>query len=55
MTCALGDVLLKSKERQAGLRGREPAVSDAQCETMTSAIDSTMERIPASVFPIPRL
>ena len=48
----MGGVLLESTEWQAGLRDRELAVSEAQRRTVMPAIESTIELIKASVFPI---
>ena len=52
MSHAMGGVLLESTEWQAGLRDRELAVSEAQRRTVMPAIESTIELIKASVFPI---
>ena len=49
---AIGGVLLESTEWQAGLRDRELAVSDAQRETVTPAIESTIKLIKTNIFPI---
>ncbi len=52
MSHAMGGVLLENTEWQAGLRDRELAVSDAQRETVTPAIKSTIEQIKTNIFPI---
>lgn len=52
MSHALGGVLLESTEWQGGLRDREVAVSDAQRETVTPAIESTIALVKSNIFPI---
>jgi acetoin utilization protein AcuC len=49
---ALGGVMLESTEWQGGLRDRELVVSDAQRDTVMPAIQSTIELIKTSIFPI---
>ena len=49
---AIGGVLLESTEWQGGLRDRELPVSDSQRETVMPALDTTIEKIKANIFPI---
>jgi len=49
---AVGGVLLESTEWQGGLRDRELAVSDSQRETVMPALEATIEKIKANIFPI---
>ena len=49
---AIGGVLLESTEWQGGLRDRMLAVSESQRETVMPAIDATIEKIKANIFPI---
>lgn len=52
MSHALGGVLLESTEWQGGLGDRVLAVSDAQRQTVLPAIDSTIKKIKANIFPL---
>jgi len=49
---AIGGVLLESAEWQGGLRDRALAVSESQRATVTPAIEATVEKIKANIFPI---
>ena len=49
---AIGGVLLESTEWQGGLRDRELPVTDSQRETVMPALDATIEKIRANIFPI---
>ena len=49
---AIGGVLLESTEWQGGLRDRELPVTDSQRETVMPALDATIEKIKATIFPI---
>jgi len=49
---AIGGVLLESTEWQPGLRDRELPVTDSQRETVMPALDGTIEKIKATIFPI---
>ncbi len=48
----IGGVLLESTEWQGGLRDRELPVTDSQRETVMPALDVTIEKIKANIFPI---
>jgi acetoin utilization protein AcuC len=52
MSHAIGGVLLESTEWQGGLRDRALAVSDSQRETVVPALEATIEKIKANIFPI---
>jgi acetoin utilization protein AcuC len=49
---AIGGVLLESTEWQGGLRDRALAVTESQRETVAPAIEATIQKIKATVFPI---
>lgn len=49
---AIGGVLLESTEWQGGLRDRILAVSDSQREAVMPALEATIEKIKANIFPI---
>jgi acetoin utilization protein AcuC len=48
----VGGVLLESTEWQGGLRDRALAVTESQRETVTPAIEATIRKIKATIFPI---
>jgi acetoin utilization protein AcuC len=48
----IGGVLLESTEWQGGLRDRVLAVTESQRETVTPAIEATIEKIKTNIFPI---
>ena len=52
MSHAMGGVFLESTEWQAGLRDRALAVAESQRETVMPALDATIEKIKANIFPI---
>jgi len=52
---AIGGVLLESTEWQGGLRDRALAVSDTQREAVMPAMEATIEKIKANIFPIHEL
>jgi acetoin utilization protein AcuC len=49
---AIGGVLLESTEWQGGFRDRRLAVSKSQRQTVLPAIDTTIKKLKATVFPI---
>jgi acetoin utilization protein AcuC len=49
---AIGGVLLESTEWQGGLRDRELPVTDSQRQTVMPALDTTIEKIKSTIFPI---
>jgi acetoin utilization protein AcuC len=49
---AVGGVLLENVEWQGGLRDRALAVTESQRETVTPAIEATIRKIKANVFPL---
>jgi acetoin utilization protein AcuC len=52
MRHGIGGVLLESTEWQGGLRDRALAVTESQRETVTPAIEATIKKIKANIFPI---
>ena len=52
LEAAVGGVMLQSTDWQGGLRDREVPVTDQQRETVLSAIDSSVDILKATVFPI---
>jgi hypothetical protein len=52
MSIGVGGVISESTEWQGGLRDRMLVVSKQQQEFVTSAIDTTIETIKNTVFPI---
>jgi len=48
----IGGVLLENTEWQGGLRDRALAVTESQRETVTPAIEATIRKIKANIFPI---
>jgi acetoin utilization protein AcuC len=48
----VGGVLLESTEWQGGLHDRALAVTESQRETVTPAIDATIQKIKTSIFPV---
>ena len=49
---AIGGVLLESMEWQGGLRDRALAVTESQRQTVVIAIEATIRKIKANIFPI---
>jgi len=49
---AIGGVLLENTEWQGGLRDRALAVTESQRETVTPAVETTIEKIKTNIFPI---
>jgi hypothetical protein len=52
MSIGTGGVISQSTEWQGGFRDRTLVVSQQQQEFVTSAIDTTIEKIKTAVFPI---
>ena len=52
MNPAVGGVLLESTEWQGGFRDRRLAVTQSQRESVVPAIDETIKKIKANIFPI---